>query len=301
MDPVKREAWLKRRQEGVTATDIARIVEGKAFEVYLEKIGVMPPLGDNERMYWGRVLEPVVAEEYARRTGRELINPSIEELPFRHPDHPWVLASPDRLVKGESILVQCKTGDSDRDSTGRQVWGEEGTDQIPAGYVVQTTWEAFTCAPLNIIAVDVPVLFRGNDFRIYTVPRSNELIAHLFRIGRDFWARVGRREPPPLDYRHPEAVRLLNLLAPPKAEVSVSLDESALVDADLYLGLGAQASETEKDREAAKARLIARMGEAGRATLPDGREITRKIVNVKAQVRAESQQVRFHISKGDPR
>lgn len=73
--------WLLRRLAGITGTDIAAIL-GKhpyktAFDVWASKTGRAEALdlSDSEPVFWGNVLEPVVASEFARRTGRSFVSP----------------------------------------------------------------------------------------------------------------------------------------------------------------------------------------------------------------------------------
>jgi predicted phage-related endonuclease len=58
-------------------------------------------------MFWGTMLEPIVAAHYTKRTGNKVrrVNAVL------HPKHPWMLANVDREVVGSSEvqLLECKT------------------------------------------------------------------------------------------------------------------------------------------------------------------------------------------------
>ena len=66
--------WLRLRRNGIGGSDAAAIMGlspwRTAMDVWLEKTGEFTRDDEeNEQMYWGTVLEAVVAEEFTRRTG----------------------------------------------------------------------------------------------------------------------------------------------------------------------------------------------------------------------------------------
>jgi predicted phage-related endonuclease len=56
-----------------------------ALDVYLEKKGQAAPFEDNNATRWGRLIEPVLRQQYAERTGRVVTQP--REM-LRHPKSP---------------------------------------------------------------------------------------------------------------------------------------------------------------------------------------------------------------------
>ena len=56
--------------------------------------------------YFGNVLEEVVAQEFAKRTGLKV---QRRNAILQHPAYPWMLANVDRLIVGERIGLECKT------------------------------------------------------------------------------------------------------------------------------------------------------------------------------------------------
>ncbi|NLH44914.1 MAG: endonuclease, partial [Acholeplasmataceae bacterium] len=74
-----KEAWLKARNSGIGGSD-AGIIVGlnkwkSPFQLWLEKTGQVEAesLSDNEFVYWGNVLEQVVADEFTVRTGKKVM------------------------------------------------------------------------------------------------------------------------------------------------------------------------------------------------------------------------------------
>jgi len=180
-----RQAWLELRRSALGGSDIAAVVGLSRWrgplEVYCDKRGLIEPQADNEAMYWGRSLEENIAARYAEETGYTLIHGEWTTAI----DEPWMGGTPDRLavvtVEGVQVVthgVEIKTA---RDDWG---WGESGTDVIPDYYRAQVAWYQ---AVLDLDRWDVAVLFRGQEFRRYTIMRDAVLEAKLIAAGRVFW------------------------------------------------------------------------------------------------------------------
>src|SRR5688572_27517515 len=100
--------------------------------LYLDKRGELE-VEENEPMRWDNLLEPVVRQEYANRTGRTVVVPSGI---IRHPTVDFALMTPDGIADDCRVL-QVKTA---RSSEG---WGEPGTGEIPMEYLIQVQHEMF--------------------------------------------------------------------------------------------------------------------------------------------------------------
>lgn len=157
------------------------------YELYLEKIGELPPTADNNSTYWGQVLEDVVATEYARRQNVSVRRANQIRV---HPKYSWMTVHLDRLIQGGKRQLECKTANAYR----TEEWGEEGSDEVPQVYLAQAQ---HGLAVTGRAVVDLAVLIGGQDFRIYEIQRDEELIAYMIEIEAAFWARVQRRDPPP--------------------------------------------------------------------------------------------------------
>jgi putative phage-type endonuclease len=142
-----------------------------------------------EHVELGNLLEPVVASLYTRRTGRQL----YEVGTLVHPKNPLLIATPDRLVKGERMGLQIKkvrTRAWDK-------WGDEGTDQCPENVICQVQYEM---AVADLELEDVAVLFYGAKLAIYRIYRDEELIGLLAdQVGRWWRDYVVTKKPPPPD------------------------------------------------------------------------------------------------------
>lgn len=186
-----RAAWLKQRRNGIGGSDAASIVGlnpwKSAFRLWLEKTGQAEPedLSDNEYVYWGTVLEEVVAQEFTRRTGKEVRRRGL----LQHDTIPYLLASVDRMVVGENAGLECKTANG----FAAKRW--DG-DEIPDAYYVQCQhYMAVTGAEKWYIAA----LIGGNRFVWKEIPRNEEDIAALLEAEKNFWALVESKTMPEVD------------------------------------------------------------------------------------------------------
>lgn len=180
--------WLLERRKCITGTDISAIVGLNKWkspvDVFMEKIGMGEDIVENEAMRWGKTLEPLIAERWAKDHGvpikqGEFIRKGIYG------------GTPDYL--SDTTLLEIKTVGLRSAS----YWGEPGSDQIPEQYLCQVQWY------LNLTDLekaDVPVLIGGQDYRVYHVMRNNQLIDLLTSAAEGFWNRyVLNEEAPPLD------------------------------------------------------------------------------------------------------
>ncbi|WP_238368256.1 YqaJ viral recombinase family protein [Mesobacterium pallidum] len=200
------EEWLARRRSGIGGSDIAAVLGlspwSTPYDVWLDKLGQKEPLDpDSPLLYWGHKLEPLVADEYARRTDRKVQR--VNAL-LRHPECDFAVANIDRAVINPEIagnvrwrdnrlttdrLLECKTSMAFASSK----WGEAGTDDVPDYYLLQMQWYAgITGADV----VDLAVLIGGNDYRIYTVQRDNEVFADMLEAADEFWQLVQQKIAP---------------------------------------------------------------------------------------------------------
>lgn len=194
-----REQWLAERRKGIGGSDIAAILGLSPYrtpmDVYLEKRGETQPRGDDQAMYWGTVLEDVVAGEYQKRTGRKVQR--VNQM-LRHPEHEFMLANIDRAIVNPNIsgtvrwkdgrlttdrILECKTANS----YSADQWGDAGTDNVPDAYLLQCQWY------LGITRADVAdlaVLIGGSDYRIFSMQRDDGLIGDMIEAAAEFWKRV---------------------------------------------------------------------------------------------------------------
>lgn len=104
---LSREQWLAVRNGGIGSSDAAAALGLSPYksplELWLEKTNRKPPtdLSQSEAVYWGTVLEAIIANVYAERTGNKVrrINAVLQ-----HPEHHHMLANLDRAVGSDGVL-----------------------------------------------------------------------------------------------------------------------------------------------------------------------------------------------------
>src|SRR5450830_1730219 len=117
---LSRDDWLEVRKNGIGSSDAAAAVGLNPYqsqlELWLIKTGrdsglpTIDPNDETSPMYWGTLLEPIVASHYTKRTGNRVrkINAVLQ-----HPDtdKSWMLANIDREIVGvlDVQLLECKT------------------------------------------------------------------------------------------------------------------------------------------------------------------------------------------------
>lgn len=185
-----RAAWLQARTTGIGASESPVLLGASSFSspvtLWGEKTGRLPvdETDENERMLWGQRLEPLVAEEYERRTKRGLI-PWGDLL--RSTRLPFMVATPDYATI-EGIPVEIKTTDGSRVRDWR-----EGP---PAHVAIQCQHQMFVTGARM---ASVGVLVGGNRFMWADVPRDDDLIAEIVETCAEFWRLVREDVPPPAD------------------------------------------------------------------------------------------------------
>lgn len=162
-----------------------------AFQLWLEKTGREKEEVSKEThpwLYWGRTLEPVIADEYALVTECEL----TECDRIIHAEHDWLAGTPDRLIVGQNKILECKIA---REATANKDWGV-GKDAVKLPYIIQVQhYMSLT----NTIETDIAVLIGNSDFRIYTIPRDDKLIKMIIdKCGFFYKNYIEADMPPPL-------------------------------------------------------------------------------------------------------
>jgi putative phage-type endonuclease len=182
------DAWLAARRNGVGASDIP-VIAGEspyrsAIELWAEKSGRIVPEPDADQVELfeiGHLMEPVLLELYARRTGR---HPKRVRRMLVHPDVPWALASLDATAPVRRA-VEAKWSTSSR-------WRGEG---IPDDVLMQVQWQLFVT---GWDVADVVALV-NRSARVVEVPRDQSLIDDLYSLAAAFWTHVESGTPPDPD------------------------------------------------------------------------------------------------------
>jgi len=208
---------LRQRKQGIGGSDVAPIAGFSnwktALDVYLDKISdEIPEQSKSESIYFGNVLEDVVAREYAKRNTK-----TIEEQGeyFTHPVYSWMFANIDRRILNDGGILECKTASAFNSDE----WGEEGTDDIPAPYLFQIAHYRIV---LDAPYVDLAVLIGGQMYKQYHYEKNSVLEDKIINLEHNFWHKHVLKNVPPEPVNYSEVLKLYSdnnkiIVAPPAA------------------------------------------------------------------------------------
>ncbi|WP_454824472.1 YqaJ viral recombinase family nuclease [Paraburkholderia xenovorans] len=263
-----RQDWLKVRKSGIGGSDAAAAVGLNPYmsplELWLDKTGrdaglVKPdPHDTTEPVYWGNLLEPIVAAAYTQQTGSRVrkVNAVLQ-----HPTVPFMLANIDREIVGVpgAQILECKTAGQ----FGARLWREG----VPEYVVLQVQHQL---AVTGKRAADVAVLLCGQKLEVHRIERDDGLIARLIQLEAQFWQYVTNDTPPPADGSE-SADRALRYLYPGNAGTLDFTDDRRLSTAFADLVAVRAEIELREEQEAKLKQTIQQaMGDASRALFETG-------------------------------
>jgi len=197
-------AQIEMRKTGIGASEAPMVFgespHGGPVALYLRKVG-LEAASQSDEQEMGNLLEPAIARYYAQRTSARL-RPATT---YRHPECPWMLATPDRWV-GRRKLLQIKCV-----GTWMAHHWRDADDGIPDYVRIQVTQEMDVC---GVRLCDVAALIGGTQPRIYQVDYDAELAALIREETRRFWYEHVEPRVPPAPDGTEESDALLRALYP---------------------------------------------------------------------------------------
>lgn len=188
-DTDDRTLWLKERRKYIGASDASAILGvnpwSSALDVYASKLGIDEDEAQSEPAYWGLKLEPIILEEFERRTHRHTEGWG-ELLVSKH--RPWQACTMDgwQAFEGGYGGVEAKAT--------RLAWRwDEGVPD----YVYAQIQHQYAVTGFDVISV--AVFFNGNAFYQKDVKRDQPYIDVLNEKEEEFYKRLQRFDPPPAD------------------------------------------------------------------------------------------------------
>lgn len=196
-----RQRWLAYRNTGIGCSEIGTILGMNKYEdaatVFSKKVGVIN-IGtvDNEAMFMGRVLEPVIQDlwEYydpnldtweatcanmeARQKVREVIKPHVY---VRNPKYPWLFGGPDGLFKHNNDLGVLEI------KTISKFTSDQYEDGIPTSYIFQIHGYMML---FDIDYAEIAMLQDGRVLQVFPFDRNERICEMIDKTCTDFWDRV---------------------------------------------------------------------------------------------------------------
>lgn len=168
--------WHALRASGIGGSDIAAICQTSPwtspFALWAKKTGrIEDTVGASEAAEWGNILEPVILDQFEKRSG---LTVHRDVGTWAHNDRPWQLANPDAIwedAEGNLGIIEVKTSRYEDD------WA----NGVPEYYRTQVLWYAQTFGFNTTIYV--VALFAGSKYRTYELtPDSFEQDNNLAEV-----------------------------------------------------------------------------------------------------------------------
>lgn len=202
--------WLEVRKQGIGSSDAATACGLNPYismlELWMIKTGRQAQQIEDESsgvapLYWGKQLEPLVAEFYSMHTNNKVRRVNAV-LQHPDPDKYFMLANLDYSVVGsdEVQILECKTAGEH----GAKLW----RDGVPLYVLCQVQHQL---AVTGKQAAHVCVLICGHETKIFKVTRSELVIQHIINAERYFWECVENDTLPSVDASESAAKAILQL------------------------------------------------------------------------------------------
>lgn len=203
-DNEERTKWLNQRGNSIGGSEIAKVAGfskyGSALTVFNEKLGLSEKFKGNIHTKFGNRMEPLIREwiqeDFEKETDIKL---KTYEYPYMmiHKEHEYFSANIDGLAKlqqdyrfyenldtgeinfipaNEVIGIEIKTAS---EFLSKMWQGEE----IPDEYYCQVQWYM----GITGLKYFLIIYLLGKEVKWKVVPRNDEDIKELFKIGKDFW------------------------------------------------------------------------------------------------------------------
>lgn len=266
--------WKQARLRGVGASESSAVVRLSSFcseyGLYVRKregrVEDDDDTGMAEMQQAGHRHEPTLAKWFVEQSDhdvRTLVDPG-EYTIFRSIERPHVFATLDRFAeptvfdnRKRPVEFKCSWYES----------AKQWEERIPIAYQCQGQHQLYVTGADEMFFA---VLLNGYKFRWYRMERHERFIKRLCDRLDEFWGRVERRDPPPIDghksslhalfTQHPkDNGKAIDLPSELVAEVQADWDASQRIASDLT-----------KRKDELKARIQQQMGDAKFALLPDG-------------------------------
>ena len=154
--------WHELRSNRIGGSEVGAIVGASKYEsaysLWAKKLGLIPSeVADNDFMYWGRALEPVVIDRFERDHPELRLVRDVGTWVHRERD--YQLANPDAIYQnfdGSYGVLEIKTAR----------YSDDWQDGVPQYYMTQVQWY-LSC--FGFSEAYVAVLFAGSEYREFFI------------------------------------------------------------------------------------------------------------------------------------
>lgn len=260
------DEWHARRAEGVGGSEMPIVLGLKSkspLELYAEKTGAQKPEDiDTEAAEWGDVLEPLIAERWAKRTGHSVAQ---SRKLLRSTDYPWLQCTLDWCVNNPAPGVTTAPLEIKTHTAFRASDWEDGP---PRPYYVQCQQQI---AVMGVDRAFIACLIGGQQLVWDEVRRDDAMIDRMLSAGREFWDAVQTQTPRPewVDGSD-SAGRALSSIFRDPADRVVELPAWMEAKADELESIQARVKQLDAEAEEIKNQIKNKIGKAKCGRLPSG-------------------------------
>ena len=221
-ETMTKDEWKKYRNQGIGGSDVSAVCGlnkyKSQFQLWAEKTGNYDEEPDNEFIYWGKALEPVIRSEFIKRTGFTITTCPVI---LQHPQYPFMLANIDGIVNTNegNFIFEAKTASAYLIDE----WNIE--NYVPYQYMLQIQ---HYMAVTDMQGAYIAALIGGNHFCYHFIKRDAELINMIITLERQFWGYVENNTPPPIDGSEAAKNYINSLFPDVKTTESIVLNDSCL-------------------------------------------------------------------------
>ena len=275
-----REQWLKERKSHIGASEVAAILGASPYrgplDVYLEKTSEEVSEADNDYMKFGRDVEGAIANLYATRTGRPVVDLGATRIQ-KHKEYPYIGATLDRATARDDgdPLVPLELKHVSRFDVGPEQWEQEP----PLYYQIQLMIQMFcTGNEWGSLAG----MFPGYQLAYKDIEYSSQFMEVALPVLEDFWQCVENRTPPEVDEHRGALDAMKQIWAKEEQGKLILLPSEASQLVEEWKDAKARKKAAEQDARHTEALLRELMTDAEVGELPDGSKLTLKSTTRKA-------------------
>jgi len=215
--------------------DSRKAANGKANEVILQKIGILPvkDISHIEAVRMGHVMEPVIGRLAQERLGVELHK--VEES-LTHKKHDWLRSHFDfvGVQNDKTILVEAK-------NYSMKVRNKFEDGIIPASDMAQLIHES---AVYGVDTIYLAVLFGGQEFYLQEFNIDEISKDDLIKQMAEYWSYVVSKNP-----FHPEDTEQMRMTFPRGEDSTVTANKSIELACEYLKATKKKIAELEKEEE----------------------------------------------------
>ena len=247
------EEWLSLRRKYIGGSEAGAVVGldsyKSPFSLWAEKTGRMPEFKGNVTTKVGAYLEDLVAHMFSEETGKRVRRKNRTVV---NDTYPWACANVDRMISGESSLLEIKT-----------------TNSPPAMKKIKNGEypERWYCQMVHYLAVTglqkayLAVLVNCRELRIFELERDESEIAALMAAEGEFWNNHVLTDIPPAADGNKVTTEAVNEVFALTDNDTVSLVQFEN-ELDRYVAIGNQIKELKILQDEAANSVKIKMGEA---------------------------------------